>query len=146
MILWKKIRNYVSTHLQLNNYVKHRYTHPSNLFKSVKLCQWFIIWWKKILTFPLIHDDIQTHTAQRLMLSKGAKRTKFYHITVILQYCWDKTIARSRNIYRHDSVILRLVIKCFGITNTPVQNFAIRISSVKTVPKCLRKLNFFSQI
>ena len=27
------------------------------------------------------------HTVQRLMLSKGAKRTIFYHITVILQYC-----------------------------------------------------------
>ena len=35
------------------------------------------------------------------------------------------------------------VIKCFGITNTSVQNFAVRISSVKTVPKCLRKLKVF---
>ena len=85
------------------------------------------------------------HTVQRLMLSKGAKETKFYHITVILQYCWDKTIARSRNMYRDDSCILliSLFIKCFGIKNTSVQNFAIRISSVKTVPKCLLKLKFF---
>ena len=45
-------------------------------------------------------------------------------------------------MYRDDSgtSILSLVSKCFGITNTSVQNFAIRISSVKTVPKCLRKL------
>ena len=33
------------------------------------------------------------------MLSKGAKRTLFYHFTVILQYCWDKTIARSGDMY-----------------------------------------------
>ena len=37
--------------------------------------------------------------------------------------------------------IFSLVIKCFDITNTSVQNFAIRISSVKTVPKFLRKLH-----
>ena len=46
-------------------------------------------------------------------------------------------------MYRDDSGILCLVIKCFGITNTSVQNFAIRISSVKTVPTCLRRLKFF---
>ena len=42
-------------------------------------------------------------------------------------------------MYRDDLGILSLVIKCFGITNTSVQNFANRISSVKTV----RKLKFF---
>ena len=83
------------------------------------------------------------HTVQRLMLSKGAKRTKFYHITVILQYCWDKMIARSGDLYRDDSGIFSLDINCYVITNTSVQNFAIRISSVKTVPKCLRKLKTF---
>ena len=77
------------------------------------------------------------------MLSKGANRKIFYHMTVILQYCWDKTIARSEDMYRDDFRILTLVIKWFGITNTSVQNFAIRISSDKTVPKCLRKLNVF---
>ena len=77
------------------------------------------------------------------MLSKGAKRTIFYHITVILQYCWDKTNARSGDMYRDDLGKLTLVIKRFGITNTSVQNFAIQISSVKTVPKCLRKLKVF---
>ena len=46
-------------------------------------------------------------------------------------------------MYRDDTGLLRLVIECFGITNTSVQNFAIRISSVKTVPKCLRKLKGF---
>ena len=35
-------------------------------------------------------------------------------------------------MYRDDLGILTLVIKCCGITNTSVQNFAIRISSVKT--------------
>ena len=74
------------------------------------------------------------------MLSKVKKRTIFYHITVILQYCWDKTIARSGDMYRDYLGILTLVIKCFDITNTSVQNFAIRISSVKNVLKCLRKL------
>ena len=39
--------------------------------------------------------------------------------------------------------IISFVIKCFGITNTSVQNFAIRISSFKTVLKCLRKLKVF---
>ena len=60
-----------------------------------------------------------------------------------MQYCWDKTIARSEDMYKGDSGILSLVIKSFGITNTSIQNFAIRISSVKTVPKCLRKINVF---
>ena len=46
-------------------------------------------------------------------------------------------------MYRDDSGIFSLVIKCFGITNTSVQNFAIRISSVKTVSKCLWKLKVF---
>ena len=46
-------------------------------------------------------------------------------------------------MYGDDLGILTLVIKSFGITNTSVQNFAMRISSVKTVPKCLRKLNVF---
>ena len=32
------------------------------------------------------------------------------------------------------------VIKCIGITNTSVQKFAVRISSLITVLKCLRKL------
>ena len=50
-------------------------------------------------------------------------------------------------MYRDDLVVLSLVIKCFGITNTSVQNFAIRISSVKTVPKYLQKTKvFFKQI
>ena len=48
-------------------------------------------------------------------------------------------------MYRDDSGTFSLVIKCFGITNTSVQNFAIRISSVKTVPKCLRKLKVLNK-
>ena len=88
-------------------------------------------------------DKTYYQTVQRLMLSKGAKWTIFYHITVILQYCWVKTIARSGDMYRDDLGIVSLVIKCFGITNTSVQNFAIRISSFKTVPKCLLKLKVF---
>ena len=84
---------------------------------------------------------------QRLMLSKGAKWTIFYHTTVILQHGWDKTIARSGDMYRDASGIFSLIIKRVGIINTSVQNFAIRISSVKTVPKRLRKLKgFFKQI
>ena len=46
-------------------------------------------------------------------------------------------------MYRNDSGIFSLVIKYFVITNTSVQNFAIRISSVKTVPKCLRIVKVF---
>ena len=46
-------------------------------------------------------------------------------------------------MYRDNSGILSLVIKCFVITNTSVQNFAVRISSVKTIPKCLRNLTVF---
>ena len=60
-----------------------------------------------------------------------------------LQYCWDKTITRSGDMYRYDSDIFSLVIKRFDITNTSVQNFAIGISTVKFVPKCLRKLKVF---
>ena len=72
------------------------------------------------------------------MLSKRAKWTIFYHITIILQYCWDKMTARSGDMFRDDSGIFNLVIKCFGITNTSVQN-----SLIKTVTKCLRKLKVF---
>ena len=46
-------------------------------------------------------------------------------------------------MYKDDSGIFNLVIKCFGITNIWVQSFAIRISSVKTAPKCLWKLKVF---
>ena len=91
----------------------------------------------------VISEYPQNHTIQRPIISKRAKLTIFYDITVILQYCWDKTIARSGDMLRDDSGIFSLVITSFGITNTSVQNFAIRISSVKTVPKCLRKLKVF---
>ena len=46
-------------------------------------------------------------------------------------------------MYSDDLGMLTVVINCFSITITSVQNFAIRISSVKTVPKCLRKLKVF---
>ena len=46
---------------------------------------------------------LQVHTIQRLMLCKGAKRTIIDHITVIMQYCWDKTIERSGDMYKDDS-------------------------------------------
>ena len=84
-----------------------------------------------VAAIELPSDVLHVQTVQRLMLSKGAKRTIFYHITEILQYCLDKTIARSGDMYRDDFGISTLVLKCFGITNTSVQNFAIRISSVK---------------
>ena len=42
-------------------------------------------------------------------------------------------IARSGDMYKDDSGISSLVIKCLGITNTSWQNFAVRISSVKTI-------------
>ena len=90
----------------------------------------------------LISTDIK-FARTNVPLSKGAKRTKIDHITVIMQYFWDKTIARRGGMYKDDLGILSLVIKCFGISNTSVQNFAIRISSVKTVPKCLWKLKVF---
>ena len=46
-------------------------------------------------------------------------------------------------MYRDALGIFSFVIKFFGITNTSAQNFAIRISSVKTVLKYLRKITFF---
>ena len=50
-----------------------------------------------------------------------------YHIILILQYCWEKAIARSGDMDRDESCIhvFSLVIKCLGITSTLVQNFAI---------------------
>ena len=65
----------------------------------------------------------------------------FYNITVSLPNCWDKTNAQSEDMYEDDSGILSLVIKWFGITNILVQNFAVCISSLKTVPKSLRKMH-----
>ena len=38
-------------------------------------------------------------------------------------------------MYRDDLGIFILVIQCFGITNTSVQNFVILISSVQTVTR-----------
>ena len=40
-------------------------------------------------------------------------------------------------MYEDDPGISNIIIKCFGIANTSVQNVAVRISSVKTVPNCL---------
>ena len=100
---------------------------------SVELGAWLELYYVMVLLSSHRMSSLRIHllhTVQRLVLSKGAKRAKFYHITVILQYCWDKTIARGRDMYRDDSGILGLVIECFGITNTSVQNFAIRTSSV----------------
>ena len=95
---------------------------------------WIISYTNVIFLWALIHN------VHRLMLSNSVKWTIFYHITVILQYYLDKTIERSGDMYRDYFGTLTLVIKCFGITNTSVQNFTIRISAVKTVPNCLRKL------
>ena len=44
------------------------------------------------------------------MLSKGAKRTTVYFITIILQYYWDKMIARSGDMYRDALGISSFVI------------------------------------
>ena len=84
------------------------------------------------------------HTVQSLFLSEGAKRI-FYNTTVILPDSSNETIARSGEMYEDDSDLFpsSLVLKCFGITNTFVQNFAVRIPSFKTVPKCLRKQRLF---
>ena len=57
--------------------------------------------------------NLHYQTVQRLVLSKGAKRTIFYHITEILQYCLDKTIARIGDMYRDDLGILTLVITLY---------------------------------
>ena len=83
------------------------------------------------------------HTVQRL---KGANRTIFYHVTLILQYRWDKTIARGGNMYRDDFGLLTLVIICFGITNTSVQNFAIRISSLNCTEVFAKTKNFLTHL
>ena len=104
------------------------------------------VWSYLFICYFTIASTYGYHTIQRLMSSKGAKWTIFYNITVSLQYCWDKTIARSGDMYRDASCIFSLAIKRFGNTNTSVQNFAIRISSVKTVPTCLLKLKVFEQI
>ena len=87
---------------------------------------------------------INVHTVQRLMSSKGAKRTILYHITVIMPYCLDKTIARSGDMYRDDLDILSLVIlKMFLHNKYFGTKFRFSNSSVKTVTKCLRKLKVF---
>ena len=61
------------------------------------------------------------------MLSKGAKRTIFYHIAVILQYCWDKTITRSGDMYRdHLGIhVFTLVIKCYLTRGVVLCNYSI---------------------
>ena len=49
--------------------------------------------------FKIIKIFYKYNTVQRLILSKSTKRKIFYHIKVILQFYWDKTIARSGTIY-----------------------------------------------
>ena len=101
---------------------------------SVEQGAWLELYYIPVLLSSHLMTSLRIHllhTAQRLMISKSTKRAKVYHITVILQYCWDKTIARGRDMYSDDSGILSLVIKCFGITNTSVQKFAIWTSSVQ---------------
>ena len=75
---------------------------------------------------------------------KVQKRRIFYDIAVILQYCWNKTIARSGDMCEDVSDVYILVMKCFGTTNTSIQKFPVRIPSGKTASKCLRKLTVFS--
>ena len=67
------------------------------------------------------------HTVQRLMSSKGAKRTIFYHITVILQYSFIITTKANPRV----------------VLSSASQTLRYKNSSVKTVPKCLRKLEVF---
>ena len=68
--------------------------------------------------FKSVVSDVRLYNASCQV--KGAKRTIFYHITVILQHFLNKTIARSGDMYRYDlgTSILSMAIKCFGITNT----------------------------
>ena len=95
--------------------------------------------WPKMIR---IREDVKitwiTNTHYTTPNSKGAKWTIFYNITVSLQYCWDKTITRSGDMYRDASGIFSLVIKRFGNTNTSVQKFPLL-----KLPKCLRKLKVF---
>ena len=78
-----------------------------------------------------------------VLFRKGSKRCKTNNI---LPYHSNSAILLGWNDYmewRHVSKGWFRWSLCFGIKNTavtPVQNFAIRISSVKTVRKCLRKL------
>ena len=43
-------------------------------------------------------------------------------------------------MYENDLGISNLFMKCFGISNISMKNYAARISSVGIVPECLRKL------
>ena len=73
------------------------------------------------------------------------KRTIFYHFIVILQYVGIKRL-HGVETYRDDSGIFSLVIKCFGITNTLVQNFTFRISSVKTTEVFAETKSFLNNL
>ena len=77
--------------------------------------------------------------------SKGAKRTIFNHITVILQYCWYKTISRSGDMYRDDSGILSLVIKCFGITTLRYKISLLEFPLLKLHQRVCGNYNFFNK-
>ena len=69
------------------------------------------------------------NTVQCLFPSEDVKARISDHIRLILQYCWDKTIARSGDMYEDNSGISNFVTKCFGITNTLKKN-SIRISTL----------------
>ena len=54
--------------------------------------------------------------------------------------------ALSGEAYEHDSGILSLVIKYFGITNTSVQKFALRIPQLKMYRSVYGKLKFCEHV
>ena len=49
-------------------------------------------------------------------------------------------------MYRDDSGLFSLVITCFGNRNTSVQNFAIRISSIKTTEVFAETKSFLTNL
>ena len=93
----------------LNSFMHHRGNDNSSVTMTTVM---LVIALASAIFYTICSSNVyllSINTKQRLMSSKGEKRTIFYHITVILQNSWDKRIARSGDMYRDDSGILSLV-------------------------------------
>ena len=97
-----------------------------------------------ILTLSLSVCDVLLLLVSVSTLYNSSFRVKVQeeaYFKISQEFCNMVEIKRSHGV--EACTRLSLFIRCFDNTNTSVQNFAVRISSFHTVPKCLRKPKVF---
>ena len=91
------------------------------------------------LKIIFIKDANNFDKTRTVCISSKVAKNEFNHSILFSHYCRDKTIAWSGDVNEDAKSIVSLFIKHSSMINTSVQNFAVRISSVKTLPKSLSK-------